>query len=63
MLLTVLEIALLVGAIILPLRPRKSKQRAGAKLKIDTGTHDSTYAVNKNGKLEKIDKHSLTDHR
>lgn len=52
MLVTTLEILLLLGAIALPLVPRRAKikshQQASAEL--------SNYAVNENGNLEEINK-------
>jgi hypothetical protein len=62
MLLIVLKIALLLGSIIIPLRPKKNKSRAVTKFNINSDTADSQYAVNKNGMLEEINKHSLTNH-
>ena len=62
MILLILKIALLLAAIVIPLRPRKSKAKPANKLKVDTDTKNAHYAINENGSLEEINKLDLTDH-
>ena len=54
MLVIVLQVAALLAIIIFPLIPRKSAPKS--KFKPDTNTQNALYAVNKNGRLEKIQK-------
>ena len=62
MLLTILKIVALLCAVILPLRVKKNKSTVKAKPVVDTNTEDAHYAINENGMLEEVQKHSLTDH-
>ena len=52
MLLIILKIALLLGAIVKPLRPQKSKQKIAAKISRKENTDFSQYAISENGILE-----------
>ena len=54
MLVIVLQVAALLAIIILPLIPRTSAPKS--KLKPNTNTQNALYAINKNGRLEKIQK-------
>lgn len=60
MFLLILKIAVLLAVIIIPLRPKR-KVKESARLIIDSDTSEANYAINENGALEKIQKHSLTD--
>lgn len=62
MLFIILKIAALLGVIIIPLIPRKRKKRSKPEFKINSNTADPSYAVDENGRLEKIHRTSLTDH-
>ncbi|HTH82625.1 MAG TPA: hypothetical protein VL490_06800 [Mucilaginibacter sp.] len=62
MLFAILKIVALLCAIILPLRIKKTKFPVKAKPLADTNTEDAHYAINENGMLEEVQKHSLTDH-
>jgi hypothetical protein len=62
MLFILLKIVALLCAIILPLRVKKIKPTINAKPIADTNTEDAHYAINENGMLEEVQKHSLTDH-
>ncbi len=61
MFLLILKIAVLLAVIIIPLMPEKKKVKKSVPLTIDSDTSDANYAINENGALEKIRKHSLTD--
>ncbi|WP_262708209.1 hypothetical protein [Mucilaginibacter gilvus] len=37
--------------------PRKAKPKPASALKVNTDTHDAEYAINANGKLERIQFH------
>ena len=54
MLLITLQIALLLGAIILPLIPKKKKTNPEPKFRVDRDTKNAEYAITENGKLEKL---------
>jgi len=60
MFLLILKIAVLLAVIIIPLRPKR-RVKESARLIIDSDTSEANYAINENGTLEKIQKHSLTD--
>jgi hypothetical protein len=62
MLFILLKIVALLCAIILPLRVKKIKPTINAKPIADTNTEDAHYAINENGMLEEVQKHSLTDY-
>jgi hypothetical protein len=57
MLIEILGVILLLGLIVMPLIPRKAKTKRNAILKVDTDTRHAEYAINANGKLEKIPFH------
>jgi hypothetical protein len=61
MILLIVKITLLLGVIIIPLRPQKTKVKVKSKLQVDANTKDARYAINENGTLEEIDRHSYTD--
>jgi hypothetical protein len=61
MILFIVKITLLLGVIIIPLRPQKTRIKVKSKLKVDADTKDARYAINENGALEEIDRHSYTD--
>ena len=52
MLITILEVVLLLGIIIIPLRPQKKKNKDHKK--DDSNTANATYAIAENGRLEKV---------
>lgn len=52
MLTTILEVVLLLGIIIIPLRPQKKKNKYPKKN--DSNTVNATYAIAENGSLEKV---------
>ena len=54
MLVVTLEIVLLLGIIILPLKP--AKRAVVRKLNPDTDTRNAIYAINDRGVLERINK-------
>ena len=54
MLVTILEVVLLLGFIIIPLRPQKNKVKNKSVIKIDTDTANAVYAIGKNGHLERV---------
>ena len=54
MLIEFLGVVLLLALIIMPLVPRKAKPKPASALKVNTDTHDAEYAINENGKLERI---------
>lgn len=56
MLLTAIEILMLVGAIILPLVPRKVKSKTTAKANEPAHVELSNYVVTENGDLEELSK-------
>ncbi|TSD63292.1 hypothetical protein FFF34_016975 [Inquilinus sp. KBS0705] len=58
MLLEFFEVIVMLALIILPLAYPKRKPKHKAELKVNTDTHDSEYAVNENGKLERITWHA-----
>lgn len=58
----ILKIVLLLGVIIIPLRPQKDKIKTKNKLKTDANVKGAHYAINENGMLEEINKDSLTNH-
>ena len=60
MFLLILKIAVLLTVIIIPLRPKRRVKKS-VPLTIDSDTSDASYAINENGALEKIRKHSPTD--
>lgn len=57
MLIEFLGVVLLLALIIIPLMPRKAKPKPASALKVNTDTHDAEYAINANGKLERIQFH------
>ena len=61
MLIEFFGVILLLALIVVPLMPRrpKSKTRSKSALKVNTDTHDAEYAINANGKLERIHGTSL----
>ncbi|MDB5156851.1 MAG: hypothetical protein JWR50_1558 [Mucilaginibacter sp.] len=65
MLLTILEVVLLLSAIVISLRPPKTKKKHvfNTPLKVCKDTEVGSYAVNERGALEEIQKASLTDHQ
>lgn len=54
MLIEFLGVMLLIGLIILPLMPRKTKTKRNAALNVETDTSHAEYAINANGKLERV---------
>ncbi|TFF37119.1 hypothetical protein [Mucilaginibacter psychrotolerans] len=54
MLIEFLGVVLLLALIVIPLMPRKAKPKPVTELKVNTDTHDAEYAINENGKLERI---------
>jgi hypothetical protein len=54
--LLILKVVLLIGLIIIPLRPQKNKTKRKSGFKIDSNTKSSEYAINENGDLEKINR-------
>lgn len=62
MLLLIIKIVLLLAVIVILLRPQKKKGKPQNKPNVNSNTKGSEYAVNEKGMLEKIKKHSLTDH-
>ncbi|MES2425994.1 MAG: hypothetical protein V4560_03440 [Bacteroidota bacterium] len=57
MILLIFKIILLLGVIIIPLRPQKAKIKVKSRLKVDADTKYARYAINENGSLEEIDRH------
>lgn len=58
MLIIILEVILLLGVIIIPLRPQKKKPKKGQKLHNNTSTK-GVYGINSEGDLEKIQRTDL----
>lgn len=54
MLIEFLGVALLLALLVIPLIPRKAKPKPVTELKVNTDTSDAEYAINANGKLERI---------
>lgn len=52
MLIIILEVVLLLGIIIIPLRPQKKQNKYSKK--DDSNTANATYAIAENGSLEKV---------
>ena len=65
MLLTILEVVLLLSAIVISLRPLKTKKKHvfNTTLKVSKDIEVGSYAVNERGALEEIQKASLTDYQ
>ncbi|AMR34027.1 hypothetical protein A0256_22555 [Mucilaginibacter sp. PAMC 26640] len=59
MLIEFLGVILLLALIVLPLFPRRTKTKTRSALTVNTDTHDADYAINANGKLERIHGTSL----
>jgi hypothetical protein len=61
MLIIILKIILLLGVIIIPLRPQKRKRKINRICRNNTSTIEATYAINPDGDLEQMQRTSPAD--